>query len=421
MMRICVPKKELFRFGIELGFAFVLNGVFLFGSDSFGQDRLAGRKPELLAVARVSGDCRDRSGLEGMLETNTPVNAFGGLSAIEYTGQGNRYYVLSDRGAGDGAASFPCRFHTVELAFDASARRLNFRLLETTLVKDTQGRSLTGSLAQLKSWDQEGRCPSYDPEGIRLFKTDGGASMVVISDEYGPNIDCFSLDGGMVRSLPIPESFGLSERRADPFKVGAFTNRGFEGVAVTPSFSRVVGAMQGPLVQDGRVENNKCYGTWTRWLVIDAQGGLTDQSGLTDQGGSIQQWAYPLDDETTGVSEVLAIDEGTFLVLERDSLLGEQAKIKRIYLADGTNASDVSGVESLRQGVSAGSQAVAKRLLIDLLDPRYGFHGANAPEKPEGLAWGPKLEDGRRLLMVCFDNDFEPTNTTIFAAFAVDF
>lgn len=409
MVQIIVPKLDKGLLANCRALVLCLHVVLLGWAASFGQDIEVGKKPELLAVARVSGEYRDRSGLNGMLETNTPINAFGGLSAIEFSGQDNRYYVLSDRGAGDGAASFPCRFHTVELAYDERLRRLDFRLLATTLVKDLQGRALTGSLLQLKDWKEEGRCPSYDPEGIRLLKTADNESMVVISDEYGPNIDFFSLDGRMLRSVVIPESFGLSERRPEPFQVGAFTNRGLEGLAVSPSFKRMVGAMQGPLVQDGRLENNKCYGTWTRWLVIDGQS------------GSAVQWAYPLEDESTGVSEVLAINEDRYLVLERDSLLGEQAKLKRIYVADGAKATDVSSVESLKSGLPAGASAVTKRLLIDLLDPRYGFHGVNAPEKPEGLAWGPKLSDGRRVLMVCFDNDFEPANSTIFAAFAVDF
>jgi hypothetical protein len=59
-------------------------------------------------------------------------------------------------------------------------------------------------------------------------------------------------------------------------------------------------------------------------------------------------------------------------------------------------------------------------LLIDLLDPAFGMSGEKAPEKPEGLAWGPRLADGRRLLMVCFDNDFDPARESIFVAFAID-
>jgi hypothetical protein len=211
----------------------------------------------------------------------------------------------------------------------------------------------------------------------------------------------------MLKSIPIPSAFTLSERKDLPFQVGTFTNRGLEGLAVTPTNKTIVGAMQGPLVQDGRIENNKCFGTWTRWLVIDPTTSAT------------KQWAYPLADESTGVSEILCIDESRFLVLERDSLVGEQAKIKRIYLADTSAASDISSAESLKSGLPDGQLGIEKSLLIDLLEPRFGFDGPNAPEKPEGIAWGPTLPDGRKLLMVCFDNDFQQTNTTIFAAFAV--
>jgi hypothetical protein len=362
---------------------------------------------ELLAVTRISGESSDKSGLDGMLETNTPINAFGGLSAIDYSGTANRYYALSDRGAGDGAASFPCRFHSIDLAYDPASKKLEFSLVGTSMLRDSQSRSLTGSLLQLKGWKDPSRCPSYDPEGIRVIPSANGTPSVMISDEYGPYIDIFSLDGHMLKSIPIPSTFALSERKEPPFQVGTFTNRGLEGIAVTPTSKTIVGAMQGPLVQDGRIENNKCFGIWTRWLVIDPTTSAT------------KQLAYPLVDESTGVSEVLSIDESKFLVLERDSLMGEQAKIKRIYLADTSKATDVSNIESLKSGLPDGNVGIEKSLLIDLLDPRFGFNGPNAPEKPEGIAWGPTLPDGRKLLIVCFDNDFQPTNMTIFAAFAV--
>jgi hypothetical protein len=82
--------------------------------------------------------------------------------------------------------------------------------------------------------------------------------------------------------------------------------------------------MQGPLVQDGRIKNNKCFGIWTRWFAY-----------RRDDGAS-EQWVYPLEDESTVVSEVLALDAKRYLVLERDSLSRDQARIKRIYVADAT-------------------------------------------------------------------------------------
>jgi len=358
---------------------------------------------EFLGSSKLSGHMQDKSGLSGMLETNTPINAFGGLSAIDYTGQSDRYVVLSDRGAGDGAASFPCRFHQISLKVDPSNRSIDVKLESTSMLKDAHGSSLTGSLEVLKSWDRPSRCPSYDPEGIRCM----GESGVLISDEYGPYVDLFGIDGQFKKSFQLPEAFALSERRVPPFTKGAFTNRGLEGLAISPDGRKIVAAMQGPLVQDGRIENNKCYGLWTRWVVID-----------TDTGES-KQWVYKLEDESTGVSEVLWVDDHRFLVLERDSTFGESARIKRIYLADSMRVSDVTGAISLRQGSPEGSEILNKSLLIDLLEPSYGFAGVDAPEKPEGIAWGPKLADGRRLLVVCFDNDFDPEKPTIFAAFAV--
>ena len=41
-------------------------------------------------------------------------------------------------------------------------------------------------------------------------------------------------------------------------------------------------------------------------------------------------------------------------------------------------------------------------------------------EKIEGITWGPKLRDGRRLLYVISDNDLFPGLPTQLYAFAVD-
>lgn len=46
--------------------------------------------------------------------------------------------------------------------------------------------------------------------------------------------------------------------------------------------------------------------------------------------------------------------------------------------------------------------------------------GPNCPEKFEGLAFGPTLPDGRRLLIVTVDNDFKPNAPSLILAFAVD-
>ncbi len=63
---------------------------------------------------------------------------------------------------------------------------------------------------------------------------------------------------------------------------------------------------------------------------------------------------------------------------------------------------------------------VIKDGFIDLLDPAVGRAGADFLEKPEGLAFGPDLKDGRHLFVVTSDNDFIPTQPSRSFAFAMD-
>ncbi|MFN7874948.1 MAG: esterase-like activity of phytase family protein [Pirellula sp.] len=359
---------------------------------------------EFLGSLRIPGTTTDLSGLTGELEGGVPVNQLGGFSAIEYSGKGNVYYVLPDRGAGDGAVSYPCRVQKVSIKVNAQSAALQFEQLGSILLKNKKGESLIGSEARMLEWDGQGRCPSYDPEGIRIT-SDGH---MLITDEYGPFADLFDSEGSLVRELVMPEKISLGTRRKPQFSRGTFTNRGMEGVSLIPGSDRFVAAMQGPLIQDGRVEANKCLGIKTRWILGELSSNRT------------REIVYSLTDESTGISEVLAVDSSRYLVLERDSNVGASALIKKIYLADLTGVTDVSNVESLLTPGSSTIKEVQKREFIDLLNPEYGLNGETVSGKPEGLAWGPRLPDGRRLLIVCYDNDFVPTTDSIIVAFAVD-
>ena len=135
-----------------------------------------------------------------------------------------------------------------------------------------------------------------------------------------------------------------------------------------------------------------------------------------------REFVYQLDDDSFGISEILAIDGNSFLVLERDGKAGNEARCKKIMRAgwnEGTT--DVRNIGQLPPGpdLPAGVRPLTKSLLIDLLDPAYGISGALAPEKFEGLAFGPTLPDGRRLLLVCVDNDFLTEQPSWFYAFAI--
>jgi hypothetical protein len=191
---------------------------------------------------------------------------------------------------------------------------------------------------------------------------------------------------------------------------GRQPNRGFEGLAISPDGQKLFAITQGPLIQDGALDaSGKRVGRFCRILEISLRNGST------------QQYAYPLDDPRHGVSEILAINEREFLVLERDGQAGAAARCKKIFRINLREASDIAAVERLpSQQLPPPLRAVSKQLFLDLLDPRWGIAGDQCPEKFEGLAFGPDLPDGRRLLLVTVDNDFLPDQPLRVYAFAID-
>lgn len=378
--------------------------LFLFQpNESLGQDSPI----ELIGVRRVSGNMRDLSRLETKLEDGSVSDQFGGLSAIDYVGQGHRFLLLPDRGAGDGAVSYSCRFHEARLKVNEADKSIDFELLETRMLVSKDNEPLVGSLtahAEDLSFTDLTQWTACDPEGIRRLK--GGN--LLITEEYGPRVLVFDGRGKLALEIDIPEKFRLRAPENGNFVRGAFPNRGLEGVAVTPGGDRFVAVIQSPLIQDGVIEADKCLGMNSRWIVFDAKGQVQDEV------------VYPMENLKTGVSEILAVSESKFLVLERDSKGGNEAKVKRIYLCDIAEASDVQNVDALPQlDLPADIKPVSKRLLIDLLDDAFGLGGELAPEKPEGLTWGEPLGDGRRTLWVCCDNDFDVQRTTDFYCFAI--
>ena len=143
--------------------------------------------------------------------------------------------------------------------------------------------------------------------------------------------------------------------------------------------------------------------------------------------GETHEYVYVLDaiNRGQGVSEILAINDHEFLVVERDNRSNLQSPPqaptrKTIYKINLEGATDVSGNASLPAGaLPMGVVPVSKTLFIDLLDPAFNLAPTIA-EKIEGLAWGPDLADGRHVLYVISDNDLNPGLATQIYAFAID-
>lgn len=357
----------------------------------------------LIGRATIPANAVDRSGLKGKLEGDVPADRLGGFSAIAYTGKDNRYVLLPDRGAADGATAYQCRFHMIDITHDGK-KDLKVDLVSTTLLHDGPRKPFLGSLKALGKL-KSGPMQRLDPEGIAV----GPKNTLYISEEYGPAIHEFDMAGRFLKALKIPDRFLVAKPSADPVAElaanprGRMPNRGMEGLTLTPDGKKLVGIMQSPLIQDGGRK-----GLNARLLEVDLATGKT------------REFVYPLESTECGLNEILAISANEFLVIERDSKVGEKDRIVKIYRINLADATDVSGIDSLPEtGLPPGVSAVRKTLFIDLLDPRFGLAGSDFPEKVEGLAFGPDLPDGRRLLLVCSDNDFadQPSH---FWAFAID-
>ncbi len=110
-----------------------------------------------------------------------------------------------------------------------------------------------------------------------------------------------------------------------------------------------------------------------------------------------------------GLPEMLALDDRRLLMLERGFSQGAGVTIK-LFIAEFDGATDVAGMPAL---AGRSYTPMKKTLLLDL--ETLGIKLDNM----EGLTFGPTLPDGRRILVLVSDNNFNRTQITLFLAFAV--
>ena len=383
----------------------------------------------LAGKGSVNAALLDKSGLTGSIcQAGVPANCvskaiFGGFgSDITYTGHDNVFIAAPDRGPFDGLTDVPYldRFHFLHITTEIGASFPNIRttLLDTRFLKNEFGQNFLGAAGAFDLNNPLGTL-RFDPEGIRV----GANGNFYVSDEYGPYVVEFDRQGNLVRRIAVPSKFFIANPGGDPNAEllgntdGRQANRGMEGLAISPDGRTLFGMMQNALLQDNGLT-----------------AGTTDRRGLNNRilkidltTGETREYVYVLDaiNRGQGVSEILAVNDHEFLVLERDNRSNLQTPPqaptrKTIYKIDLSGATDVSGIAGLPAGaLPAGVVPVSKSLFINLLDPEYNLAPTIA-EKIEGLAWGPDAADGRHLLYVISDNDLNPTLATQIYAFAID-
>jgi hypothetical protein len=365
---------------------------------------------ELVGVGEFPGTASDLSGQQDRLENGEPHNRLGGFSALEYSGNAQQYVALPDRGPDDGATGYLCRYQLLDINVQpGAAEPVILKLVDSILFKDCLDRPFTGASNAFAAG--ESIAERLDPEGFRFGK-DG---TFYVSDEYGPQLIQFSAMGKELKRFQLPEHLMVenpAESKVEENELndrGRSSNKGMEGLAISSNHQHLYGIMQHVLIQDGeRDEIGKPVGVNCRLVVIHAETGQT------------REFVYQLDDRGNGLNEILAINDRQFLVIERDGLIGTEAKFKKIMKIDLTGATEIQDEERLpAAGLPDHIRPVGKQVFIDFLSPEYKLSAAQIPEKLEGLTFGQPLEDGRATLIVSSDNDFNADAPSLIYVFAL--
>ena len=422
-MTICEMKMMRIVAVLCLGFAFanVCQAIEKPLSNDDNSKKLA---VQLIGVGTIAGTAKDGSGLHeelvpavGTTDDEIPAgrkfynDMFGGISAIAWTGTDNLYWMLPDRGPLDGAVDWTCRVEKVRIKIDANGQTpVEIVPVETIMLKNRGGIPFTGLASAYQATEKHSR--RLDPEGIRVRRNGN----LLISDEYGPRIIEFTAGGKFVRELDVAKRYlvsnpGVSHSTENTLnESGRSTNRGMEGLAIADDGEHLVGLMQSPLLQDSYRSKRSDYpaGINCRMPVMDTTGDC------------ICEYLYQLDNPKNKLNEILSCDNDQFVVIERDGKIGESAKFKKLMLISSAHATNIQDVDQLPHfRVPEGALPMHKEVLIDLLDPSLGLAGSEMPEKIEGLAFGPDIDNQRRLLLVVSDNDFVPEQKTMVYAFAI--
>jgi hypothetical protein len=344
---------------------------------------------ELLGVITIPND------------TVTFDTIVGGLSAITYDSESDAYYFLSD----DRATVGPTRIYQTTINFS-----------DGTL--DDGDLTWIGMIPLLDESGAPFAQGAIDPEGLVLagenfyVSTEGDLSS---QPPIAPAIIEFTPTGNYVTSLPLPDNFMPT---ADGSR-GVRNNQGLESLTRTPDGRYLISGVENALAQDGPGATLEETSP-SRILTID----LATSNVISEQVYIVEPIPVAPNpatgDADNGLVELIVLDnQGTLLAMERSYAEGVGNTV-RLYLASTAGATNVKELDALVDVDNGGviiDAPIVKELVVDFGE--LGSAQGIAPDNLEGMVWGPTLPDGRQLLLVVSDNNFNPGQTTQLWALAL--
>ena len=355
--------------------------------------------PEFVNGLALDGAMLDKSG--GTSANNGRVGYF---SDLYYDANKKVWWGLSDRGPGGGTLDYQTRVQQFKLEIDENTGTLKeFEIRKTIIFKDEFGNPMNG----LAPSPTNILGHAFDPEGFVINPlTDG----FYVSDEYGPSLYEFNSAGKRVRTFATPANLiprndsGTPNFASDSGNTkGKRTNRGFEGLAMSPDGAYLYAMLQSAMLDEGG-GNGVC----NRIVKFD-----------TATGTAVAQYAYQMEGSSQGrgISALFAVNDHEFLVLERNNrgigigsdLTPPNKKLFRINITGATDFSAQAFPITTPPSCPAGKVTKVTTPFLDLTLNTLPELGNKVPEKWEGLAIGPQLKDGSYVLVTGTDNDYSVT------------
>ena len=322
--------------------------------------------------------------------TTVDGSTFGGISSLAYYPSADLYFGVSD----DQGQYGPIRFYSLKV--DLSDGRLSdgdVFVTAMTPLFETPDRPIGRFEA-----DSEGM--ALAPGGLLYISSEGNVRRGV-----DPFIRAFSLNGMPEQSLTVPRRY----RPRSDGSGGIRHNLGFEGIALSTDTNFLYVVTENALAQDGP-QADVAVRSPARMLKFDLARDRVVEEYLVwvDAVSRSPQPAGEL--RTRGLVEILALDDTTFLGLEREFVRGRGHDIV-LYQLSLEGADNVVGRNQID---TANVRPVSKELL-------FRFSDLNIPlDNLEAMAFGPDLPDGRRTLLVASDDNFSQEQRNLFLAFATD-
>lgn len=326
----------------------------------------------------------------------------GGLSGIDYDGKEDQYYLISD----DPSQFSPARIYTAKI--DISRNKID-TLNITGVTSILQEKGLPYPKYEYgKNSKADGESLRYNPRNKTFIWSNEGERLFRKTDTtiVQPALTLISTSGKYIDTIPLPAGFHITKRA-----YGVRKNAFFEGLSYTSDYKTLFASLEEPLYQDGEQSHFGFDRAVTRILKFNIK---TKKNTA--------QYAYRLDAlpinptvesdwNINGISEILAVNNHTLLVMERAWAKGrDDHSFVKLYLVDLDGAENVMDNLSF---ISHPPKPLTKKLLFDF--DSLNMHIDNI----EGITFGPKLPNGHNSLVFCVDNNFGKTQIQQFFLFEI--